>query len=434
MEEDFLPFLQLVMGQLLSAMTQDVTADNLDPEELEARSDIHMVEVDSGWVAVRTAAVEEQASACQLVVLISEKLQEHFYPYVESSVRAMVPLMESPHEDVRSFTMVAMPEMVRATAKATSPERETLTVLTEYITGVIIKSVETEGTLDLIMTGLQSLRQMFVYMCTNWEATRPFTTTEPPKPEPSNAIPFLGDTHMRALTECATVVLRDSLQRRAVLRAEAQVSGNVDEDDAEDEENFQRESMELHFNIAELLGTIFRTHGALFLGVYQEMWHQATCTMAHKNCLKEDRQFAYFIMSDVIEFGLNTDSANSYFDDVMPLLLDGCLMVDPGPRQTCAYALGMAAEKYPVEFRPYATSALNALASSIAQGEGEDEPRGQCTDNAVSAVGVILEAVDVSRGDEFDNMRESFPYIWGQWLGYLPLQHDVVCFVISSCL
>ncbi|CAE7628706.1 sal3, partial [Symbiodinium microadriaticum] len=277
----------------------------------------------------------------------------------------MVPLMESPHEDVRSFTIVAMPEMVRATAKALSPDREALTVLTEYVIGVVIKSVETEGTLELIMTGLQSLRQMFVYMCTNWEALRPFTTTEPPKPQPDSSIPFLSERHMRALTECATVVLRDSLQRRAVLRAEAQVAGNVDEDDAEDEEQFQLESMELHYNIAELMGTIFRTHGARFLGVYQEVWHEATCTLAHKNCLKEDRQFAYFVISDVIEFGLTADSAGSYFNEVMPLLLDGCSMEEPAPRQTCAYAMGMAAEKYPLEFRPFAMNALNALASSI---------------------------------------------------------------------
>lgn len=428
-----MPFLQLVMGQLLSAMQQDVTvaSDGIDPDELETRSDIHMVELDSGWVAVRTAAVEEQASACQLVVLISEKLQEHFYPYVESCVRAMVPLMESPHEDVRSFTIVAMPEMVRAAAKALSPEREALTVLTEYVIGVVIKSVQTEGSLELIMTGLQSLRQMFVYMCTNWELLRPFTTAEPPKPEPNTSIPFLTDTHMRALTECATVVLRDSLQRRAVLRAEAQVSGHVDEEDEEDEEQFQIESMELHFNIAELLGTIFRTHGSLFLGVFQEVWHEATCTMAHKNCLKEDRQFAYFVMSDVVEFGLTDDNAGLYFDDVMPMLLEGGSAGEPGPRQTCAYTLGMAAEKYPAAFRPYAMSALNALAASIALGESEDEPRGTSTDNAVSAVGIILEAMDVTTGDELDSMRESFPYIWGQWLGYLPLQHDIVSSVFA---
>jgi hypothetical protein len=235
---DFLPFLPLVMSQLMTAIQQDVTAQglDLDEEELETRSDIHMVETEGGgWVAVRTAAVEEQSSACQLVMLMVEKLQEHFYPYVETTVNAIVPLLESPHEDVRSFCMVAIPELVRSTAKATSPDRSALITLTEYFVGLLVKSIETESSLDLIMTGLQALRATFVYACTDW-STHMKQTAEPAKLTPATSIRFLNGSQMEALTQCCTVVLRDSLQRRAVLRAEAQVAGGgvVDDDDMAD--------------------------------------------------------------------------------------------------------------------------------------------------------------------------------------------------------
>jgi hypothetical protein len=185
--------------------------------------------------------------------------------------------------------------------------------------------------------------------------------------------------------------------------------------------------MELHFNIAELLGIIFRTHGVLFMEVYHEVWHEAVCTMAHLHCLKEDRQFAYFVISDVIEFGLNEAIGHEYYKAVIPLLLEGVVAPEPNIRQTCAYALGMAAEVHPLVFRPYTLNSLNVLASCIAMGESEDEPRGTSTDNSVSAVGIILERMEaLPPATPDDHLTDPFPYIWGQWISYLPLRDDVV--------
>jgi hypothetical protein len=97
---DFLPFFPMVMSKLLVAISQDISSGTggINLEELEQRSDVEIIETEDGWLAVRTAAVEEQSTACQLMVLLSEKLQEHFYPYVEDTIRAMVPLLNSPHE------------------------------------------------------------------------------------------------------------------------------------------------------------------------------------------------------------------------------------------------------------------------------------------------------------------------------------------------
>ena len=39
------------------------------------RSDLEIIETEDGWLAVRTSAVEEQSTACQLMVLLVEKLQ-----------------------------------------------------------------------------------------------------------------------------------------------------------------------------------------------------------------------------------------------------------------------------------------------------------------------------------------------------------------------
>lgn len=211
------------------------------------------------------------------------------------------------------------------------------------------------------------------------------------------------------------------MQRRAVLRAEAQVAGGADEDDIDDEKAFMAESMELHFNLSEIIGAIFRTHGESYFPVYLRSMHESVMEMSNAHCLNEDRRFAFYIMSDVLEFGLSREVASTYFTQVIPILCDACVNIpEAALRQACSYSLGVAAEKHPEEFQGYAMQALHALGGCVAMGEEPDEPKGQCTDNAVAAVGIILE--------KMEDKGVAVPYssLWGQWLDYLPLQFDMV--------
>ena len=148
-----------------------------------------------------------------------------------------------------------------------------------------------------------------------------------------------------------------------IFSARSKVSGGGDEDDAADEVHFMQESLELHYNVAELigaaffhfyvlivtyyliyiilfyalhillsllwrsffcrnishsvlfsifLGSVFKTHGSSFTPVYLEHWHEMITEMGHVHCLKEDRQFSFFVVSDVIEFGLTPTTSASY--------------------------------------------------------------------------------------------------------------------------
>ena len=204
-------------------------------------------------------------------------------------------------------------------------------------------------------------------------------------------------------------------------------SAGRDEDDAADEMMFMQESMELHYNVAELIGAILRTHGEKFLPVYLEQWHETMSEMSHPYCLKEDRNISFFVISDVIDFVLSTSSASLYLADVVPMLCEACANVpDASTRQPCAYSLGRASCLYPQAFAPHAMAALQALGACIALGEEPpEEPRGACTDNAVNSVGIILENMEQYANESIAGLN--LEYMWGQWLGYLPLKHDLVC-------
>lgn len=211
-----------------------IDASNLD--ELEERSDIEMIETDSnGWIAVRTAAVEEQSSACQLIILLAEKLQRQFYPYVEQSVRLFAKLIASPHDDIRSYVMVALPELICVTGRATASHlgdqtaainssgggggRTAVEQLAGYILGLLLKVIETESALEVIVTGLQSLKSVLVHACTDWEAAATAAATASSSqssgstPAPINAIvdgdrvsiPFILPSQMEAIVQCLKV-------------------------------------------------------------------------------------------------------------------------------------------------------------------------------------------------------------------------------------
>lgn len=457
MGTEFLPYVPGIMKQLFTVMSVQVVVpdDQYDIENVDDRSDLEMIETSSGWVAVRHAAVEELATASQLLILLAEKLQENFYPYVEQSMKLLSTLINSPHDDIKSFAIVALPEMVRAAGKATAVSalqqlgesaavasadvamqegvRTAVEEMGGYCTGLLVHSIQTESSLVLIMTALQSMKQCMTFGSTNWLATTFAEATGAPVGSSIPYIPFLNAAQLSAIATSMNIVLQDSLQRRAVLQAEAQMEKVVggdygDEDDQVDHAQFMEESGELHYNLSDVLCAMFRTQGSAFFAPFRDVWHEGISNMCRSFCLAEDQQFAGSVICDVVEYGLDGSIARQYFEAVMPLLVDVCTnTADPGPRRNAAYALGMMCEKYPTKFFTPASQALQALGAlrqCIARGEEDDEPRGFATDNAVSAVGIILEQMDLQDGALAVSLGLDSQLLWGQWLAYLPLRDD----------
>ena len=150
-----------------------------------------------------------------------------------------MPMLDSPHEDVRSYSFVALPEFVRATGKATQPSRVALNTITEYAIGLLITVVEKEGALELIMTALHALKLVLQYGSMDWAAwalltgpdpgptespkstltaaltldpssprtssVKPLGTDEPPPPTPDKSIRFLNAEQMLAIAQSAKV-------------------------------------------------------------------------------------------------------------------------------------------------------------------------------------------------------------------------------------
>ena len=440
LEGDFLPFLPLVMSKIMPFLTADISSGtgdvDLNDPSLEDNADIDVIETDNGMlVAVRCSAVEEQVAACELVKLLMSSTKSGFFPYIEQTAQALMPLLNSHHEDVRTFALVALPEVVSVVAQ--SGQRLALEQTLAIIIDQVGQMMRREAVLELIMTGMQVLRKSLRDACTDWTRLDQYERqADSDEAEGSNAIvltahnsiPILSLDQLKAISACATGALRDSLQRRAVMRAEAQVHGK-DADDDDDEQDFMAFTLEMHYNVCELVGSMLYTHASLFAQIYLEEWHPIALNLVHPHCLKEDRVIACMLLADVLHYSFNDgDDLSNMLAPVMPAFLDCCANgPTPALRRLAAFGLGKAAQRFSLSFAPYFASALGALSTCISRGDEDNKPRGAVTDNAVCAVGAILYTIEQirSRDPSIVTLDLDLSSMWGQWLGYLPLRDDV---------
>jgi hypothetical protein len=195
-----------------------------------------------------------------------------------------------------------------------------------------------------------------------------------------------------------------------------QIRQEMDEDDLADEAEAGQLELELHFNIADCFCMLMKTHGEQFVPVYMEELHQKVMMMASPECLVPDRQFAIWIIDDLIEHG--GSAVAPLLEPFLQALLSGVVHENPALRQPCAHGLGWITRLHGSYLRGHVANIVHALVECIQMGEQPDEPRGSAVDNAVSALGVVCETL----GSEIPGVEE----IWQQWLGYLPLADDLV--------
>lgn len=281
-----------------------------------------------------------------------------------------------------------------------------------FCVGIELASMTEEESQDLVMTAIQACRVTLHFGSTNW--LEHSGNGMPRDPTPDTATPVLDTDQVSAVVQALLQVMRDSVQRRAVLRGELQLEEDADEDDLEAHAAGQELEAEVMFNISELLSMLMLTHRDAYMEVYPKLIHDKVMEMGSEFCLATDRRIAAFVADDVLEHG---GALGSQFVSVfMPMLIAMCSAEDPGLRQAGLYGIIQAAQKHSDAFAPFARDAVQAVLSALNDYGYSDEHHGEASDNGVSALAIMCEnfpeAVDA-------------PTVWASLLGHLPLLIDV---------
>jgi hypothetical protein len=116
--QDFKSYLPYVMEPVLKAASLRVEIALLNEEDraaIENSSDWESVSVQEQAVGIRTAGLEDKATACSMLVCYARELKQGFVDYVERTAEVLVPLLKFPfHDDVRCAAAEAMPHLLES--------------------------------------------------------------------------------------------------------------------------------------------------------------------------------------------------------------------------------------------------------------------------------------------------------------------------------
>lgn len=480
LEADFAPWIDALVPPLLEAATNADLV--LGTSTLNGGGDDDDGD-DDEWL-VRTEALEEQATAVNLVARLAEALGSDLAGHVQTCLSAVAPLsVNSVDESVRQYAAVALPSLVacvamrehdyaRAAGAASHPnwcyEPAETRAAALFATNALLQAIDSELDRDPRLAALQALRATIeaasrivgVYVDDEDNSTaggrrrhRNLSRVE----TPSDCVPlFLGTPVLAAVVAAMRKTLQAALQRRAVRRASATVNVDYDEDDELFDISMNRDEEELQYNVGEVLGSLLRTHGAAVLDAFHTAgWVDRIRDMADERCVEADRKFAVYVIADIFEFGVVAPRGDVVSDAALNETRRNCVVLylnllaslatsnahaDSAPRrQAAVYALGVAVRTCRDELAPHALRLADLLthvmqrnsasAPSQPDDDGEDDDfvdeDEETSDDREALVSdnaaTALEHLLVRHGDALGNNRDA---CWATWLAYLPLRAD----------
>lgn len=225
-----------------AAMRPEVALlDNDEVEDIEGDVDWSFINLgEQQNFAIRTAGMEDKASACEMLVCYARELKDGFADYAEEVVRLMVPMLKFYfHDGVRSAAAESLPYLLDC-AKIKGPQY--LEGMWQYICPELLKAISTEPETDVQSEMLHSLAKCIE----------------------SLGASCLSDESMKEILKIIEKYMNDHFEKaskRAMARNEEDYDDGVEEILAEEDDN----DIYLLSKIADIVHALFLTTKNNFL-------------------------------------------------------------------------------------------------------------------------------------------------------------------------
>ena len=157
---EFAPYLPMVMDPVMKTASMKPEVALLDNDEVEGvgedSEDWQFVQLgEQQNFGIKTAGLEDKATACQMLVCYARELKEHFAGYTEQVVRLMVPMLKFYfHDGVRTAAAESLPFLLEC---ARIKGGEYLQEMWAFILPELLKAIEAEPENDVLAELLASL-------------------------------------------------------------------------------------------------------------------------------------------------------------------------------------------------------------------------------------------------------------------------------------
>lgn len=276
--KQFEQYLPLVMGPVMrmAAMKPEVAMlDNDEVEDIESDVDWSLINLgEQQNFAIRTAGMEDKASACEMLVCYARELKEGFADYAEEVVRLMVPMLKFYFQDnVRTAAAESLPYLLDC-GKIKGPQY--LEDMWMYICPELLKVIGIEPEADVQAEMLNSLAKCIETLGAN----------------------CLNEESMKQVLELITKYMTEHFER-ADERLQAR---NEDEyDDALEEELAEQDDADIYIlsKIVDIIHALFLTNKIQFLPYFDQI-AQHFVKLLDPARSASDHQWGICVFDDVI--------------------------------------------------------------------------------------------------------------------------------------
>uniref|UniRef100_A0A3P9P6S4 Karyopherin (importin) beta 3 n=1 Tax=Poecilia reticulata TaxID=8081 RepID=A0A3P9P6S4_POERE len=389
--KEFQQYLPVVMGPLMKTASIKPEVALLDTQDMENISE------EEGWefvnlgdqqsFGIKTAGLEEKATACQMLVCYAKELKEGFVEYTEQVVKLMVPLLKFYfHDGVRVAAAESMPLLLEC-ARVRGPEY--LTQMWHFMCDALIKAIGTEPDSDVLSEIMHSFAKCVELMGDG----------------------CLNNEHFEELGGILKGKLEEHFKNQELRQAKRQ-----DEDyDEQVEETLQDEDendVYILTKVSDILHSVFSSYKEKVLPWFEQLL-QLIVQLICPNRPWADRQWGLCIFDDVIEHC--SPSSFKYAEYFLRPMLQSLCDTSAEVRQAAAYGVGVMAQYGGDSYRPFCTEALPLLVAVIQAADSRSKENVNATENCISAVGKLMRF-----RPECVNVNEVLPH----WLSWLPLKED----------
>ncbi|UYV65910.1 IPO5 [Cordylochernes scorpioides] len=389
--KQFEPYLPYVMGPVLKAAElkpEIALLDSEDVKDIDEDDDWQFVSLgDAQNFGIRTAGLEEKATACRMLVCYARELKEGFVNYLEEVVRLMVPLLKFYfHDGVREAAAESFPHLLEC---AKSRGAQYVGEMWGYICPELLRAIEAEPEQDVLTEYFASLIQCIEKLGKNF-------ITE----DMINQILHILDKHLK------------NHFSRAAERQEKRKDEDYDDVVEESLLDENEEDVYLLSKVTEVLRVLFSCFKHDFFPYFDTLLPQIVQLLSPERPWT-DHQWGLCVFDDVIEHG--GPLCKKYEEFFLKPMLQGLRHQTEEVRQAAAYGVGVLGQFGGNEFAQTCAEAIPLLAEMVAAPGSRNDGAINATENAISAVAKIL---------VYNSSQVRVDELLPVWVSWLPVYED----------
>ncbi|EEB10904.1 Importin beta-3, putative [Pediculus humanus corporis] len=390
--KDFQRYLPLVMEPIMrtaSIKPEIALLDNEDMQDIEKNVDWQFLPLgEQKNFGIKTAGLEDKASACEMLVCYARYLGEGFADYAEEVVKLMVPLLKFYfHEGVRTAAAESLPYLLESVKAKGSAYLEGMW---NYICPELLKAIDNEPESEVLTDLMHSLAKCIETLGAG----------------------CLSDESMSELMKILDKLLNEYFLR-VIKRGDKRKEEDYDEITEEQLEDEDCQDVHLLSKVADVLHSLFAAYKAAFYPYFDQIVGHFVKLLAPERSWA-DHQWALCVLDDTIEYG--GPSCVKYQAYFLPAILSYIQDQSPDVRQAAVYGCGVLGQFGGASFAGFCAEALPRLVEVINDAESRSKENINPTENAISAVTKILK-----HNSSSINVDEVLPH----WLSWLPVWEDL---------